>query len=369
MQRSVSWVAKIEGGHAALDRRSVLDRLAAVLDVEITELTGQPYRPDSADNDSGHSGIPALRLALQRAALPEIAALGRAPRSLDTLAHDLARVEEDRQAADFTAVADVLPSLIEDLITVHRGQPSDRTSSLMVRACHIARVMANLTGHHDLAWTALERELAAAQHIGAPAEQAAAAWDLCGAWLHAGAIDEARNTALAALDTLEGHLAENTSEVRHLWGALHLRAAVAFSRLWQANDAQHHIEEARRVVPANGNVWQTQFNAPNLTIHEIEVSIELGRPRETQRFIDQVLDARIDSGERRTHYWICQARALAMNGKPKEALPALLEAERIAGPHVINRPMARQLVTDLVARSRRGIDPELRRLADTMQIA
>src|SRR5512141_2707507 len=81
--RSPSWVAKIEGGFASLDRRSVLDHLASVLGVEVVELTGQPYRPVSSSQDSGHAGIPALRLALQRAALPTFATgLDRPVRSI-----------------------------------------------------------------------------------------------------------------------------------------------------------------------------------------------------------------------------------------------------------------------------------------------
>jgi transcriptional regulator with XRE-family HTH domain len=368
MGRSVSWVAKIEGGHAPLDRRSVLDRLAVTLGVEVVELTGQPYRPDSPKNDSGHSGIPDLRLALQRASLPQIAAVELQPGSLADIVAELATVEALRQAATFTRVAQKLPGLIERLVVLQREQPRDELASLMVRACHIARVMANLTGHHDLAWMALERELAAAASIGAPSEQGAAAWDLCGAWLHAGAVVEARNTAVAALDQLDAYLGNDNQEIRQLWGALHLRAAVAFSRLWQLHEARTHIEEARRVVPEHGNVWQTQFNSPNLAIHEVEVSIELGRPLDAQRSAESVQVADLDSGERQAHFWICQARVLAMNGNPSQALDALLEAERIAGPHVVNRPLARQLVTDLLHQTRRRVRPELRRMATLMQI-
>src|SRR5262249_19324733 len=148
-----------------------------------------------------------------------------------------------------------------------------------------------------------------------------------------------------------------------LWGALHLRAAVAFSRLWSADEARQHVEEARRVVPLSGNAWQTQFNAPNLAIHEVEISVELGRPDDVQRGITAVPVQQVDSGERLSHYWTCRARGLGMNNKPAEALEALLRAESVAGAHVLNRPMARQLITDLLNRSRRGVDPELRRIA------
>ena len=369
--RSTSWVAKIERGHAALDRRSVLDRLARVLGVEAVELTGQPYRHETPETESGHAGIPALRLALQRAAMPSLSAIDRPARRFADLVADVSRLERLRQAAKFTSVAAELPSLIEDLVVLqHGGLSADRdgVASLMVRACHIARVMANLTGHHDLAWTALERELASAEILGAPAERAAAVWDLCGAWLHVGAVEEARNAALTGLDELERHVHEGDPDVLALWGALHLRAAVAYGRLWSTDDARRHVTEARRIVPRTGNVWQTQFNAPNLAIHEVEIAVELGRPADTVSAAAAVPVQEIDSDERLSHFWVCHARGLGMNGQNADSLSALLRAEKVAGPHVMNRPMARELVQDLLCRARRGINPELRRMAALMGV-
>ena len=366
--RSVSWVAKIERGHAALDRRSVVDLLARVLDVEVVELTGQPYRPKSSATESGHAGIPAVRLALQRASLPQLAALDRETRPIADVAAHVERLEQLRQAANFGPVATELPAVLEELVRLCRDQGGDVANSLMVRASHLARVMANLTGHHDLAWMAIERELSAAQAVGAPVEQSAT-WDLCGAWLHVGALEEARNSALAGINALEPHVDSRDARVLSMWGALHLRAAVAFGRLWSAEDARGHIEEARRVVPRQGNVWQTQFNAPNLLIHELEVSVELGRPIDTEKHAAEVPADEIESAERLSHYWVCRARGLGMNNQGTEALEALLKAEQIAGSHVLNRPMARELVVDLLTRSRRGVRPELRRLASRMDVA
>ncbi|MDQ1307961.1 MAG: helix-turn-helix protein [Actinomycetota bacterium] len=57
------------------------------------ELTGQPYRPETPATDSGHAGIPALRLALQRAAMPGFAALDSPPRPVRAVEADLVRLE------------------------------------------------------------------------------------------------------------------------------------------------------------------------------------------------------------------------------------------------------------------------------------
>src|SRR5690349_17587149 len=68
--RSTSWLSKIENGRLPLDRMSVLGHVAEVLGVEISELTGQPYRHETDELDSGHAAIPGLRLALQHATMP-----------------------------------------------------------------------------------------------------------------------------------------------------------------------------------------------------------------------------------------------------------------------------------------------------------
>ncbi|MGH9380824.1 MAG: helix-turn-helix domain-containing protein [Thermoanaerobaculia bacterium] len=369
---SVSWVSQAERGAIPLDRFSVLDRVADVLGVEMVELTGQPYRHATPALDSGHSGIPGLRLALQRAVMPNYGDPARAPRPLAELRADVTSAERLRQAANFGALGGILPALVDDVSTALRhidaGPARDEMAALFVRACHIARVTSDLTGHHDLAWTAVELEVRAATELGAPAPLAAATWDLCGVWLHAGgdALNSARAAALSGLDRLEGHVGSD-QELTALWGAMHLRAAVASSRLWSDADVRTHLAEAARVAPTSGNVWQTQFNAPNVAVHALETAVELGRPTDALGLANTVPVDAIDSTERRAHYWTCRARGLGMVHRDGDALAALLTAERLAPAHVHNRPMARELVLDMLHRGRRP-DPDLRRLARRMAL-
>ncbi|WP_433227942.1 helix-turn-helix domain-containing protein [Actinomadura formosensis] len=376
MDRSVSWVTKIENGRLPLDRASVLAKLARVLDVEIPELTGQPYRHETAELDSGHSTIPELRLALQRATMPGGAGLigTREPSSLSELAGQVTLAEKLRQDARFSALGDILPRIITDL-TLHaadRGLPDrDRAESLMLRACHMARVTSNLLGHHDLGWTAVQRELVAAERVGAPELVAASAWDLCGVWLHEAALDGAKSAALAALDDIDEHLGAGDPNLRALSGALHLRAAVAYSRLLNRQEAESHLSEAEQIaeeLPPGGNVFQTQFNRVNTRIHAVEVSLELGRPRDVTSRAEQVEVSEIASGERQAHYWTCRAAGMAMNRKEDKAVEALLTADRIAPQHVRNRPLVRNLVRDLRSSGRHSKGVEVRALAARMRL-
>ncbi len=368
---SVSWVSQAERGAIPLDRVSVLDRLADLLGVEMVELTGQPYRHAAPALDSGHNGIPALRLALQRALMPGYHDPARAPRRLAELRADVTAAEQLRQAANFTALGGLMPALVDDVSVALRagaGPDHDELAALFVRVCHIARVTSDLTGHHDLAWIAVELEVRTARDVGAPAPVAAATWDLCGVWLHSGgdALRSARSAAVAELDRLDAHVGRDP-ELTALWGAMHLRAAVASSRLWLDSDVRDHLAEAARVAPASGNAWQTQFNTANVAVHALETAVELGRPTDALGLADRVPVDAIDSTERRTHYWTCRARGLGMSNRDRDALDALLTAERLAPAHVHNRPMARELVLDLLHRGRRP-DAQLRRLSRRMAL-
>ncbi|MFI6802619.1 helix-turn-helix domain-containing protein [Streptosporangium canum] len=373
--RSISWLSKVENGRMPLDRMSVVGQLAEALGVEMAELTGQPYRHETEELDSGHSAIPGLRLALQQATMPGGAALlgHREPRGLDDLEANVRLAEQLRQDAKFTALGEVLPSIITDLLLITSGSSTDRdrAEALMLRACHMARVSSNLLGHHDLGWTAVQRELVAAQQVGSPELVAAASWDLCGVWLHEAALDPAKNAALSALDAIEPHVGAGDDSIRSLWGALHLRAAVAFSRLWNQSEAESHLAEARHIaerLPANGNVFQTQFNRVNTTIHAVEVSMELGRPRDVITRAEQVEIAEIASSERQAHYWTCTAAGYHMNRKDNEAVEALLRADRVAPQHVRNRPIVRNIVRDLRDSGKHLRQREVSSLAQVMRL-
>lgn len=374
--RSVSWVSKIETGRLPLDRMSVLGQLAEVLGVEVIELTGQPYRHETAELDSGHAAIPGLRLALQQATMPGGAALIAAggPLTLLDLTTRVETAERLRQDAKFTALGDVLPQILRDLVVlcdVAEGEDVPRAEALMLRASHMARVSSNLLGHHDLGWSAVQRELVAAERAESPILQAAARWDLCGVWLHEGELGAARDMARKALDDLEPHLSVGDQTTRALWGAMHLRAAVAWSRLWDRSEAESHLTEARQAaagVSEDGNAFQTQFNAVNAEIHSVEVSLELGHPRDVLSRAELVNIARIASGERQSHFWVCTAAGQMMNGKPALAADAILRADAVAPQHVRNRPIARNLVDDLRSSERHQHSAEIRRLAASMKL-
>ncbi|MFB9963845.1 hypothetical protein ACFFOP_14765 [Sinosporangium siamense] len=116
-------------------------------------------------------------------------------------------------------------------------------------------------------------------------------------------------------------------------------------------------------------MFQTQFNRVNVNIHAVEVSMELGRPRDVVSRAEQVEIALIGSHERQAHYWTCTAAGFHMNGKENEAVEALVRADRIAPQHVRNRPLVRNMVRDLRSSGKHTRQREVSHLAHVMRLA
>jgi transcriptional regulator with XRE-family HTH domain len=359
VQRSLSWVQKVETGARGVDRMSVFVMLADALNVELVELTGQPYRHASAALDSGHGAVPVLRSALQRATLPTATPV-REPRQLGEVERDLIEVERLRQAARFNALGERLAEIIEDLTSyANSGDEETRlaTERLMARATHVARVTASLLGHHDLAALAILREVRAAASTADPVVIASADWDVIGARLHLGDLDEALGYALDSVDRLSPHVRSEHGTV--LLGALNLRAAIAAARNWDGATAEDHLGRARELAHGlddNADLRQTAFGPRNVELHATEAALELGNPRLTVARAERLgpLLPELPSRERQAQGWTVSALSYGLARQDRAALRALERSTTIAREHVSNAPMARALVADLMERERRG---------------
>jgi transcriptional regulator with XRE-family HTH domain len=67
---STSAIRAFEQGRRSLDSMRQLLLFARVLDVPVTDLTGQPYIPASPEQDAGHGAVAAIRRELMLAGRP-----------------------------------------------------------------------------------------------------------------------------------------------------------------------------------------------------------------------------------------------------------------------------------------------------------
>ncbi|MEV6556558.1 helix-turn-helix transcriptional regulator [Nocardia sp. NPDC051756] len=358
VERSESWMRGIEAGRIHLDRYSVIDRLADVLEVEVSWLLGEPFAPS---RDVGHSAVPALRTALRRTSLCLSEHPGLHPVTAPMLLTDL-RVEVDRitrrrQAANLLEVMRQLPGLTESLNTgalLSSGPERDVVDGLIIETSHVARMVLKQLGYPDLAWTAVENAATAAARLDDPLMSACSAWDRCGALLGPDTVDEALTVAEAALTELQKLMSTPTPQVLSLWGALHLRCAVAAARLHDAANAWKYLAEAEAVATRLGvdrNDFQTVFGPTNCEIHAAEIAVALGQPDIALKHHGGLNLAGVTSKERRTRYRIEVARAHGQLKNDAAAVHQLQQAAFLAPQYVYNHPTVRDLVAELRGRA------------------
>lgn len=182
--RSKSWVTKIERGERPLDSVRTLVDVARALGVQVRDLTGQPWFPESGG--PGHDAIPAIRRVLTSLSPPSIRPDGqpKEPRDPATLCADVLAAghlwQADRHC--YSAVVPLLPDLIAEarLVAADGGehrQEANRTLALLYQL--LQEVMARL-GEIDLAWIAAHQSLRAAEDADEDlALEAASAWRVC----------------------------------------------------------------------------------------------------------------------------------------------------------------------------------------------
>jgi transcriptional regulator with XRE-family HTH domain len=126
---SESYLSRLERGERQVDRRSLLEALAAALEVAPGELSGARELTSAEGMGEAHAAVVALRVALADNALDDPA--DDASRPWPDLAAMLHRVNTElRPAADYAGMGLVLPDLITDLHAVAAGEPAHRRNAL-----------------------------------------------------------------------------------------------------------------------------------------------------------------------------------------------------------------------------------------------
>ncbi|MEO5876085.1 MAG: helix-turn-helix transcriptional regulator [Streptosporangiaceae bacterium] len=159
--RSESWLSQVERGLRGIDSHSVLVRLAEILDLEISQLTA-----DEADREvSKFEAAAAVRDAMLRyETLTEPA--GRERPRLTWLGHELRRVNRLYQGTRYDEAGRLLPGLIKAAeIASQPRRGGDRRAAQTLRALvyQSTTMILNRVGETELAWTAADRSLSAAQ--------------------------------------------------------------------------------------------------------------------------------------------------------------------------------------------------------------
>ena len=363
--RSVAWVSQVERGVRRIDRMSVLEVVAAALDIPLGELAAEAPVVAAVTEESPAAGD--LRLVLSGVHSLKAMLNGHQSPSLDDLQERTAKAWELTHSGRYADLTDLLRALVPDLETAARALPDDQHGAvfeLMAAAYQACSAALDKLGEPEAAWIAADRAMAAAERAGNPLLLAAGAFRLVFVFMSARHYAQAEETARTAADAL-WHLADDGNpEAMSLWGALTLQRAITAARTGDADAAYAHLQRASEMADRLGpgrNDYNTEFGPANVALFEIAIATELGDAGRALRTA-AALDASALSAERRARMLIDVARAHAQRRQVAEAVSALVQAEDITPEQVRGHYLARQIVSDLLS-MQDPAGPDLRALS------
>jgi transcriptional regulator with XRE-family HTH domain len=351
VDRSVAWVSQVERGVRKVDRMSVLEGVAAALDVPLAELAAEaPVVAAVTEEPPGAGG---LRLVLSGAYALRAMLDGRRPPAISTLRTRAREAWELTHAGRYTELTELLSGLVPDLETAARAVPEDQVAEVSellaatYQACSAA--LAKL-GEPEAAWIAADRAMAAAEWTGNPMLVAAGAFRLVFVFINARHYDQAEETARTAAEALWPMADRGDPRAMSLWGGLTLQRAVIAAHVNDPDTAYGQLDRASQVAGRLGeghNEYNTEFGPANVRLYQIAVAVELGDAGRALRAAADV-DASGLSAERQARMLIDVARAHAQRRQVHAAVSALLQAEAITPEQVRGHALVRQLVSDLL---------------------
>ncbi len=351
--RSEHWLSQVERGVRSVDRASVLVQLSAILRVPLADLApGVRLGEEREDEPAAVSAIRAGMTAYPTLAQP----VGGRPLSradLTALSTDIDHAWALLHAARQEELAGLLPGLLEradaarSRLTPH--DPPERFR-LAAQAYQITAALLTQLGATDLAWSAADGALVAAEITGDRLLVAASAFRLGHVFLAGDRPAQAHAVAISTAGALETRLANASSALVAMWGALNLVAALAATQQQHRDDALSCLEQAGTAAARVGsgrNDGHTEFGPENVALHAVAIAIELGNPVGAIGRAAEI-DASALSAERRARLLIDVARAYAQRRMPREALAALAEAEPLAPELVRTHSVVRELLRELL---------------------
>lgn len=364
---SASYLSLIERGRRPVERRSMLEALAAALRVAPSEL-GASFPDTIADRDleQAWSGVTAVEQTLTDIELGE-ATPGRDPITWEQARVQLVELERRANVSDFPGQAVILPGLVADLNAMMRTPEHRKALVGLCVAYHAAAAMVRVLGVRGLPTLAAWRLQSAAEALADPA------WLGLSTLRVAFASGRARSIVVAdrGISALGNHLDDR--RCREMAGMLHLVASLAESTLGRPDRSADRLDEAgalARDLDDGLGFGGMMFGPSNVQAWRVTSALE----QDPGRAVDLAEACRIDAlatPSRQAEVWADLGRGLAMvRGRRADAVTALRTAEELAPVRIRAQPLVRETVTGLLQQARRDAGGrELRGMAYRMGLA
>ncbi|HEY6424730.1 MAG TPA: helix-turn-helix transcriptional regulator [Pseudonocardiaceae bacterium] len=355
---SKSHLSRIERGERALDSRSETVALANALGIAPSELMTLPIpAPGNGHTDSAIEAVRRALMAvnhhhLQGQVLP-----------VEVLRERVGAMVGAGSVGDQELTGRELPGLISDL---HTTMAAGRDVAELLDLTALLHTQATIGWLRTAGASVDLREQAslvarrAAEERDTPTARGLAAAGAARVMLSTGAFDLAQ----AELDSVT--VPTTTPETMQLAGMLALyraEVAAADSRPGDVPPVLDHADELAERT-GEGNAYWLGFGPTNTGFCRASVALDLKDYDQAVAAAEGVNPQLHSNRSRQAAYWVYYGRALARVRRRDEAVMALRRAEEIV-PHRVQRdPFARDVMAELLARSRRdAVGRELRGMA------
>ncbi len=374
--RSDSWVSQVERGVRAVDRLSVLQKVADALGVPVTELRGGE-EADTEPSDSRPEAFESLRLTLT--GHPAAAAVLGVPtarvtdKQISGLRDAHGQVWPLVHASRYNELAPLVADLVPRLEQAARGEASPEQSrevrELLTDTYQAVAAMLAKIGEGDAAWIAADRAAFVAEATDNPLAVAASLFRMVHVFLSLGLLSQAQTVASTTASGLDQQ--SPAPEVLSLRGAFRLVLAIAAARENDRTQAYAYLDQARDIANQLGedrNDYGTEFGPTNTALHAVAVAVELGDAGHALDLAHSIEPKQL-SAERQARYSIDLASAHAMRRQIGESLRYLQIAEKLTPEQTRTHRVARAVARDLLQLSGSRVRPELRELAERFGVA
>jgi hypothetical protein len=223
-------------------------------------------------------------------------------------------------------------------------------------------------GAGDLALLAADRSASAALETDSLEAQGMAAYQVVCALLRTDRPEDAEGLATKMAARLEAEARSDAPNITSVAGALWLISSIIAARRADRTEAWRRIQVAESLADVLGhdaNFAWTAFGPTNVAIHRVSIAAELGDPAEALHAAAGVSPENLPPGlnSRRAQVHLDLAWAQAQRRRDAEAILNLLDAERAAPAAVRYNVVVREMVREMLARSKRSKSNALHGLA------
>lgn len=372
--KSKSWVDKVERGVRRLDKFSLIHDIAEVLQVDAQLLLGrEPERRDGAYRVGG-AEVAEIRAALERydqvnavhplsLPLPDLSELGKAVR------HAWLTYQHAKSGALVRSLPDLLRrAQLADVAYQGTEQAAD-SAHLLGQVYQITSSSLRNVGEFELAWLAADRAVTVAQRAGDQLLAGVATFRVGMALLAMGRSRPALEINVSVANRLAPPYGRNAEPQQlSVYGMLLLQGAMAAANLGDSATSEELLraaDEAADWLGADHNHYWSCFGPTNVLLHRVAAAVEMGEGRHAVETHERVgadgFAALVP--ERRVHYLLDLARGWAQVGDVHRAGEMLVAGDRLAPAELRSRPIAREILGDVLRRSQGQPPPAVSQLA------